>query len=250
MASAESFIGNGILFFVIAVVADSHLGQSRGDETAFLAMLQRIRSGGAQAVYLLGDMFHFLIGDPKFASPELAVFLEGVRAARAAGVRVHYVEGNRDFYLRGSYLEREFDSVSTEATFRAGARKFLLLHGDGINRRDWPYRFWRFVSKNPVAHAAMKLVPARAANRFVAHMERRLRDSNFKHKSRLPEEMIREYASRRLPAGFDVLLLGHFHRSWRSPVDGGEVEIVPPFLEEKRWMEVDEAGRTSLVALS
>lgn len=235
---------------MIAVVADSHLGQASGDETAFLEMLRRIRRGGARAVYFLGDIFHFLIGDPKFASPELGLFLDGVREARAAGVKVHYVEGNRDFFLRGSYLEKEFDSVSTEAAFRAGERKFLLLHGDGINRRDWPYRFWRFVSKNPVAHGALKLVPAGPARRFVAHMERRLRDTNFKHKSRLPEEMIRNYASRRLPAGFDVLLLGHFHRSWRSAVGGGEVEIVPPFLEEKRWMEVDEAGRTSLVSLS
>ena len=235
---------------MIAVVADSHLGQSPGDEDAFLEMLSRVRSSGAEAIYLLGDIFHFLIGDPKFSTPVLERFLAGMREARASGIRVHYVEGNRDFYLRGSYLEKEFDSVALEAAFRSGKRRFLLLHGDGINRRDWPYRFWRFASKNPAAHAAMKLLPARAANRIVSRMERKLRETNFKHKSRLPEEMIRDYAARRLPSGFDVLLLGHFHRSWRSAVDGGEVEVVPPFLEEKRWMEVDPAGRTRLVALS
>lgn len=235
---------------MIAVVADSHLGHSPGDEDAFLDMLFRIRRAGAQAIYLLGDIFHFLIGDPKFSTPALQRFLEGVRAARREGVRVFYIEGNRDFYLRGSYLESEFDGVSIERSFRAGQKNFLLVHGDAINRRDWPYRFWRVVSKNPVAYGVMKLLPGGAAHRIVSGVEKRLHDSNFKHKARLPEELIRDYATRRLSEGFDVVLLGHFHRSWRASVDGGEIEVVPPFLEEKRWMEVDAAGRTRLVSLA
>jgi len=233
---------------MIAVLADSHLGQTPDGLDEFLRALERIR--GARALYLLGDAFQYLIGDAKFASPTLDRFLAAVRVLRAAGVPVFYVEGNRDFYLRGSYLEREFDSIGPEAAFSAGGSRFLLVHGDGLNSRDWPYRFWRFASKNPVARAALRLVPRNAANRFVAATEKRLRESNFKHKSRLPVEMIRAYASRRLRAGYDVLLLGHFHESWREEVAGGSVEIVPPFLEERRWMEIDDDGSRRLVSLS
>ena len=80
-------------------------------------------------------------------------------------------------------------------------------------------------------------------------MEARLYRSNFKHKSRLPVEMIRDFAARRFRAGIDVLLLGHFHKSWSERVDGGRVEILPAFVEERRWMEIADDGSTSLVSL-
>ncbi len=235
---------------MIAVLADSHLGQEPDDLAPFLQALFQIRRRGATAVYLLGDIFHYLIGDPKFSTPALAGFLEGVRELRRGGARVVYVEGNRDFYLRGSYLETEFDSIGLEASFQAGRRRFFLVHGDGINERDWPYRFWKFLSKNPVAYSVMKLIPKSAAHEIVSRTERRLRDTNFKHKSRLPLDRIRSYAGRRFARGDDVVLLGHFHESWREELGGGEVRIVPPFLEEKRWLEVDESGGIAVADLA
>jgi len=235
---------------MIAVLADSHLGQASDDLGPFLQALSQIRRRGTTSVYLLGDIFHYLIGDPKFSTPTLRGFLEGVRELRRGGSKVFYVEGNRDFYLRGSYLEAEFDFVGPEADFDAGGRRFLLVHGDGINERDWPYRFWRFLSKNPVAYAVMKLIPKSAAHGIVSRTERRLMDTNFKHKSRLPVELIRSYAERRFAGGTKVLLLGHFHESFREELPGGEVRIVPPFLEEKRWLEIDERGEVAVADLA
>ena len=235
---------------MIAVVADSHLGQRPNDLPPFLQALLQIRRRGVTSVYLLGDIFQYLIGDPKFSGPTLHGFLEGIRELRRGGASVIYVEGNRDFYLRGSYLEAEFDSIRPEASFEAGGRRFFLVHGDGINEHDWPYRFWRFLSKNPVARAVMRLIPAPAANRIVSKTEKRLRESNFKHKARLPVDLIRSYAEKRFARGDDVVLLGHFHEAWREELQGGEVQIVPPFLEERRWLEVDDRGGVALVALS
>ena len=235
---------------MIAVLADSHLGSSPAAVEPFRRALAQMRERGASALYLLGDVFHYLVADRKFSTPGLAVFLEAVRDFRASGGRVVYVEGNRDFFLRGSYLEREFDAVAETAAFRAGGVSFFLTHGDTINARDWPYRFWRFASKSRISWAVMKLLPAAVADRFVASMERRLADTNFKHKSRLPVERIERYARLRRGDGYDVVLLGHFHEAWRGAWDGVAAEIVPPFLEEKRWVEVDEDGRIARVDLA
>ena len=235
---------------MIAVVADSHLGQKQDDLSPFLQALLQIRRRGVTSVYLLGDIFQYLIGDPKFSSPTLSGFLEGIRELRRGGVTVFYVEGNRDFYLRGSYLEAEFDSIRPEASFEAGGRKFFLVHGDGINERDWPYRFWRLLSKNPIARSVMRLIPGPVANRIVSKTEERLRESNFKHKSLLPVDLILSFAEKRFARGDHVVLLGHFHEAWRKELRGGEVRIVPPFLEERRWLEVDDRGEMALVALA
>ncbi len=235
---------------VIAVLADSHLGPRSADVEPFRRAVGQMRARGLAALYLLGDVFHYLVADRKFSTPGLARFLEAIRELRAAGVRVVYVEGNRDFFLRGSYLAPEFDEIAERASFRAGPRSFFLTHGDTINSRDWPYRFWRFASRNRLSWGVMKLLPRSAANRFVASMERRLADTNFKHKSRLPVEMIERYARRRRREGFDVVLLGHFHEGWRGEWDGAAAEIVPPFLEEKSWIEIGGDGRTERVALA
>lgn len=232
-----------------AVFADCHVGRRPGDEGPFLEALEQARRRGAKEISLLGDTFHFFIAHPKFETAAIRKFLQEVERLAAGGVPVTYIEGNRDFFLRGSYAERYFRQVCERQTFRAGARRFLLTHGDLLNERDYPYRFWRFLSKNPVSRAAVGVVPRRAANRFVWSVEARLYRSNFKHKTRLPLATIRAFAQRRFREGIDVVLLGHFHKSWSEDFGGGRVEIVPAFVEERRWMEVADDGATRLVGM-
>ncbi|HSS43754.1 MAG TPA: hypothetical protein VLO07_00310, partial [Thermoanaerobaculia bacterium] len=147
------------------------------------------------------------------------------------------------------YVEHHFRQVVDEETFEQGGRRFLLTHGDLLNERDIPYRFWRILSKNAISRAALDFVPKEIGNRLVWKAEGRLYRTNFKHKTRLPVETIRSFAERRLRQGFDVLLLGHFHKSWAEDVAGGHVEILPAFVEERRWMEIADDGSTRLVSL-
>ncbi len=232
-----------------AVFADCHVGRRPGDEGPFLEALDTARKRGAAAITLLGDIFHFFIAHPKFETPAIARFLDKVRELRDAGVAVTYVEGNRDFFLRGSYVEPLFASVCDEQTFGAGGRRFLATHGDLLNERDLPYRFWRMLSKNRVSRMAVDLLPRKMANRIVWDVEARLYRSNFKHKTRLPVEMIRAFAEKRFRQGIDVLLLGHFHRAWAETLGGGRIEILPAFVEERRWMEISDDGSSALVSL-
>src|ERR1700730_6473483 len=150
-----------------AVFADCHVGRRPDDDGPFLAGLEQTARRGAKSISLLGDIFHFFIAHPKFETPAIATFLRKVEDLASRGVPVTYVEGNRDFFLRGSYVERLFLDVCDEETFEAGGKRFLLTHGDLLNEADLPYRFWRALSKNPISRFALNFIPKEAGNRLV-----------------------------------------------------------------------------------
>jgi UDP-2,3-diacylglucosamine hydrolase len=235
---------------VRAVFADCHVGRSPNDDGPFLLALDEAVRRGARSITLLGDIFHFFIAHPKFETPPIRRLLQTAEKLARQGVSVSYVEGNRDFFLRGSYAERYFQKVVDEEAFVEGGRRFLATHGDLLNERDIPYRFWRALSKNPVSRLLLDVVPKDFGNRLVWKTEARLYKSNFKHKTKLPVEMIRRFAEKRFHEGHHVLLLGHFHKPWSEQLGSGRVEILPAFVESQQWMEVDDRGETKLVGLS
>ena len=219
----------------IFVIGDSHIGLTPGSEGPIVAWLGRLAALKPKSLYLNGDLFHYLIAHPKFYTPAVGAVFDAFRRVRDAGIDIHYIEGNRDFFIRGSFVEESVTDISDEFVFTAGDKKFLVVHGDRINDRDYPYRFWRFASKNPVSKFALKLIPKRTARNFVDNVEKRLAKTNFKHKSRLPLEQMERYARNRYGEGFTNIVFGHFHEKLVLPAGEATVTVVPP------WYETGEA---------
>lgn len=218
----------------VAVIADSHLSGPGGPAGPLLQQLAELPGQGCDRLVLLGDIFQAWIGSTRFETPDIAAVAEALRGLRRQGLRIDYIEGNRDFYLKDSPYADAFDHVGTEVAFEAGGTRYLVVHGDGLNDRDWQYRFWRRLSKSAPVRLAVTHIPQTLAHRLVSSTEQRLSQTNFKHKIRIPEEAIRRYAERRLAEGHDVLLLGHFHepRTWK--VAGGEVRLLEAWFTSKR----------------
>jgi UDP-2,3-diacylglucosamine hydrolase len=217
----------------VALLADAHLGGPGGDAAPLVEQLRGLR-GGCDRLVLLGDLFQAWVGFRQFDPPGLDEVLSAVRELRAAGIRVDYIEGNRDFFIAGSPHAVAFDRVGLETTFAAGGTRYLAVHGDGLDEGDRQYRAWRALSKSLPVRLAMRHLPSRLARALVDSTERKLADTNFKHKMRIPEGAVRAYAERRLAEGHDVLLLGHFHEERRWPVAGGEVWLLPAWFRSRR----------------
>jgi UDP-2,3-diacylglucosamine hydrolase len=225
----------------IVVIGDSHIGLADGHEKPVIAWVDRLEALAPRALYLNGDLFHYLIAHSKFVTQSVEKVFERLRAFRDSGVPVHYVEGNRDFFLRGSFVEASVTDVALRYDIDAGARRYLVVHGDMINERDWPYRFWRRASKNPVSKAAISLIPKRTARNFVDSVEQRLSKTNFKHKSKLPLDLMKRYAVRRGAEGYTDVVFGHFHEKVVMPAEGVTLTILPPWYETGEAMIIDPA---------
>ncbi|HSP16974.1 MAG TPA: metallophosphoesterase [Thermoanaerobaculia bacterium] len=235
----------------IIVIGDSHIGLADGDEKPINGWLDRLAALRPKALYLNGDLFHYLIAHHKFFTAPVERVMKKFRELVESGIAIHYVEGNRDFFLEGSFVENAVTDIGVEYEIRAGDRKYLIVHGDMINDRDWPYRFWRRVSKNPVTRLGLELIPKRLARRFVDDVEKRLAKTNFKHKSRLPVELMEAYGRRRGAEGFTDVVFGHFHQKLVMPGNGrASIAILPPWYETGEAMEIDPTtGEFSFVVI-
>ncbi len=223
----------------VAVVADAHLGGAGGSGEDLAEQLGAIESGRCVRVLFLGDLFHLWIGAPGFETLEVERLTASIRDLRRRGIRVSYVEGNRDFFVADGGYGDLFDDCGRELHFEADGVRYLAVHGDGLNPSDWRYRCWRLLSKNPLSRWLTFRLPRSIGRRFVAFTERGLARTNLEHKVRIPAALIRRYAVRRLAEGHDVLLLGHFHADRRWSLDGGEVRIADAWFHARKLLWLD-----------
>ena len=226
----------------IAVVADAHLGGPGGPADEMVEQLRALPGQDCSRLILLGDLFHVWIGDRRYETPEIHTVVETLRWLRAQGVRVDYIEGNRDFFLEGSVYEDAFDGLHLELEVEHEHVRYLFVHGDGLNEKDRKYRFWRGLSKSSPSRFLFRRIPGALARRIVHGTERRLAKSNFRHKSRIPEEVLVRYAVERLARGVDEIVLGHFHDEFERTLPGGRIRVMDAWFHHRTMQWIGTAA--------
>ena len=227
-------------------VADAHLNQDDDHTRAFVSLAERAAAENT-ALFMLGDMFDLWFGAPgrsfSFQEPVIA----RLRELRRNGLRLYYVEGNRDFYLKRVHEGVTFDVVS-EGMMQAavGPFRLCLSHGDTVNRADLFYRFWKTVSKNSIAYRLLSLIPAPIALPLTKRMERTLKQTNLRFKGDFPEQDCRNFARRAFEQGIDFVILGHFHREFFARFADGHptrvLAVLPSWREGWRHFYLTAAG--------
>lgn len=227
----------------VAVVADAHLSGPGGSASPLIHQLEALPAQGCTRLIFLGDLFHVWIGDRRFETKAIREVVAAVRRLRGAGIEVVYIEGNRDFFLGGSCYADAFDHIAQEVSFVDQGIRYLAIHGDGLNDRDWRYRFWRWLSKSFASRVLVGRIPGSWARAIVERTEKSLARGNFKHKNEIPEAAIKRYGRRRLAQGHDVLLMGHFHEQLSYQLPEGEVRLLVAWFDRREieWLGNDPA---------
>ena len=120
---------------MIYIIGDSHIGLGDGAERRISDWIDRLIPLRPTALYLNGDLFHYLIAHRNFRTSAVEKVMQKFAQLRDSGAQVHYVEGNRDFFLKGSFVEDFVTDVAFEFAISAGAHRYVVVHGDMINDR-------------------------------------------------------------------------------------------------------------------
>jgi len=229
------------------IIADAHVGQGTDDCRAMTSLVERAGASGVGELIYLGDAFQYLIGMSKFWTTGVHRVLECWRQARSDGMEIGIVEGNRDFFLDAPDLAAEIDWSARVREFVAGGRRYRLVHGDLVNRRDFQYRFWSTISKSGVARVWAGLLPRSAAVAIVRRMEAHLATTNRKFRYTKPIADLEKSAAEAWAEGIGTVFWGHFHSPWMCSDGDHEALIIPAWLENRSSVLVRGDGGWSLV---
>ena len=140
-------------------IADLHLAQNRPDITAcFLSFLQN-DAPKAQALYILGDLFEYWIGDDD-KNPFVIEVANALKAVSLLDTRVYFIHGNRDFLLGKRYAKACGMQLLPETNLiDLYGKPVLIMHGDTLCTRDVAYQAFRKKSRSWWWQAIVKNLP-------------------------------------------------------------------------------------------
>lgn len=129
-------------------ISDLHLCGERPAITAlFLDFLAR-DARAADALYILGDLFEYWLGDEAVSQPAHKPIMDGLRAA-AAHVPIYVMHGNRDFLI-GAGFERAAGCrlIPDPTRVELYGTPVLLMHGDSLCTADAEHMAFRAMVRN------------------------------------------------------------------------------------------------------
>ena len=222
-------------------ISDLHLDPSR---PAIVAQFERFLAGvapGADALYILGDLFEYWVGDDGLALPFPRRMAERLHAT-AARVPVFFMHGNRDFLAAERFARETAATLIADPTeIDLYGTRTLLLHGDTLCTDDTRYQAFRAQVRNPAWQKATLALPIEErlvlANRMRIESEGAKQAATMDIMDVAPAAVERAFAE----SGCDLMIHGHTHRPARHVHEvGGRTRVrwvLPDWYEKGGYLE-------------
>src|SRR3546814_8110006 len=147
-------------------ISDLHLDPSRPEITRLFGDFLDGQARGAEALYILGDLFEAWVGDDD-PSETGAFVAERLKALSDSGVPVAFLHGNRDFLLGEAYAQRAGMRLLEDPTrIELNGKPVLLMHGDTLCTDDVAYQQFRAQTRDPAWQAQFLSQPLAARLAF------------------------------------------------------------------------------------
>ena len=193
-------------------ISDLHIDASRPEITRQFLNFLRTEAAGAEALYILGDLFESWVGDDD-ADPAQREAIAGLHALTLRGVPCFVMHGNRDFLLGPQFCAMSGAALLPDPILvTLYGEPVLVMHGDALCTDDRAYQRLRatvrdaewqrqFLSLSVAARRALAGAARAGSQAHTAAIEYAITDVN----AGSVEAVLRA-------AGVATLLHGHTHR--------------------------------------
>ena len=207
---------------------------------------------GADALYVLGDLFEYWVGDDSLEMP-LPARAAALLAGTAARTPTFFMHGNRDFLVAQRFSEATgVGLVQDPAIVDLYGTRTMLLHGDTLCTDDHAYQAFRAKVRDPAWQQAA--LTRTIGERLAIAQDLRLKSEGAKQGKAMAIMDVAPAAVERafIESGCTQMIHGHTHRPARHVhrVDGVDRVrwVLADWYERASYLEASAAGIRSAFA--
>jgi len=205
------------------IIADLHLSAENHDALPALdALLKRAQK--AHALYVLGDLFDYWVGDDQPLEPVVVAHLKRFAALDCP---VYFQHGNRDFLLGEAFAARYgMERLPEYAEITHQGRRVGLCHGDLLCTDDVAYQAMRRQLRDPAFQADFLAKPLPVRQAIAEDLRGRSRAETSSKPEDITDVNAEAVSAFFATKGVDMLVHGHTHRPALHRRDDGRLRAV------------------------
>ena len=130
-------------------ISDLHLDPAHPEITSQALAFLESEARGADALYILGDLFEAWVGDVD-PEPEKRRVIAALKRLADGGLPCYFMHGNRDFLVGAEFAAASGCKLLEDPTvIELHGTRVLLMHGDTLCTDDHEYQAFRQMVRNP-----------------------------------------------------------------------------------------------------
>ena len=200
------------------------------------------------SIFIIGDFFDYYFEyntkNPNYYD-DIFLMLEKIKTK---GLEIYFLAGNHDYWIGDKFSSYTNKSFLSDQLISIGDKKIYITHGDGILSWDKGYRILRKILRSKLFISIFSLLPKFLALTIAKKISYKRRGSH-KIGSKLIEKIhneLIEFSRRKWKDGSDVVIMGHYHHSFRFTEDSKELIIIDD-CSENHFNFVKYDGKSILI---
>jgi len=228
-------------------VSDLHLSPERPRINQVFFDFADRTAARAGAVYILGDLFEYWIGDDDLADAFNASVADALLRLSRKGVALHFMHGNRDVLVGQAFAARCGAKLMSDPTLLdLHGTRTLVMHGDTLCTDDIEYQKFRAYSHDPGNQRRFLSKPLAERRKQMLGMRAESEKSKQGKSAEIMDVAPAAVAQVLREHGYPRLIHGHTHRPARHvhTVDGRSCErwVLNDWYERGGYLRCDSSG--------
>lgn len=193
-------------------ISDLHVESTNSVVFRSLLNLLEQQVQGADALYILGDLFEAWVGDDDIneAGDLIAAALNKLSQQ---GTRIYLMHGNRDFLLGPDFASRcGGELIQEPMVVDLYGHRVALLHGDSLCTRDTAYMNYRNQVRDPSWQKTFLQRPLLERHMVAQQIRQQSKDANSHKASDIMDVTHQEVIDLLAKLEVNLMVHGHTHR--------------------------------------
>lgn len=192
-------------------ISDLHLSAERSDIAQCFFDFMEKETLGADALYILGDLFEVWIGDDN--KTQFSGQVASAIAKVSKSTPVFFIHGNRDFAIRDAFASQcNMQLLPEQFVIDLYGRKTLISHGDELCTKDIEYMKFRKKARGWWWPKLMLALPLSLRKKLASEGRQVSKNNQLKLSEEIMDVTQSEVEGAMQSFNVDLFIHGHTHR--------------------------------------